>query len=215
MSKLVLCVCSNPTTGISYLSDKHIIESIMGTNLNYYFLSGNDEGNSFPNMPDMKFECVWFAGCNISSNLFSYNISEIIKRVQILANHLNSNGFVIFTEASGFKSSTNFSQIRHLQKASKYTNITIEELITLNNPVQDNIITPDEILCSNLYLYSLSKIWNYYFNEYEITDKKLIIYKQNIKQREYVDSLRTTIIGSLSGGYRKKQTKKTIRKLKH
>lgn len=215
MSKLVLCVCSNPNTGSSYLSDKHIIESIMGSNLNYKFLSGNDEGNSFPNMPDIIFDCVWFAGCNISSNLFSYNISEIIKRVQILANRLSHDGFVIFTETQEFKS--NPPRLIRLQHPSIYKNITIEELKNLGSSFQDNVITPDEILCSNLFLYSLSKIWNYYFDKQEITVNKnlYITYKKNIKQRVYVDSLRNTILRSLSGGYRRKQTKKTISKLKY
>ena len=101
-SKQILVVCSRLDGNDFNKSLNNNLKILFGLNPNYIFCDGREEDNRFPNCPngDIKYDFIWFAGCNLIQNVF--NGRNVLVALEKIRNSLKPNGYVVFTEVEGY-----------------------------------------------------------------------------------------------------------------
>ena len=101
-SKQILVVCSRLDGNDFNKSLNNNLKILFGANPIYRFCDGKRIDNSFPNCPngDIKYDFIWFAGCNLIQNLFNNENKLVV--LEKIRNSLKLNGYVVFTEVENY-----------------------------------------------------------------------------------------------------------------
>jgi hypothetical protein len=97
---LVVCTSINAIDFNEPLNQK--LKLLFGVSPIYVFCSGNSESEFFPNCPNnddtIKYDFIWFAGCNFIQDIFKTQYS-----IEKIKNILQPDGYIIFTESEYIK----------------------------------------------------------------------------------------------------------------
>jgi hypothetical protein len=97
---LVVCTSINAIDFNEPLNQK--LKLLFGVSPIYVFCSGNSESELFPNCPNnddtIKYDFIWFAGCNFIQDIFKTQYS-----IEKIKNILHPDGNIIFTESEYIK----------------------------------------------------------------------------------------------------------------
>jgi hypothetical protein len=102
-SKRVLVVCSNPNNPTSDFNDplNQRLRDAFGPDPEYEFCDKIINGCVFPDdlifLGKSNFDIIWFAGCNLITNIFSDN--HVFEKLNYL---MEPNGFIVFTETANY-----------------------------------------------------------------------------------------------------------------
>jgi hypothetical protein len=100
--KQVLVVCSRLDGNDFNKSLNNNLKKLFGVDPIYTFCDGRKLENKFPFCPnnDIKYDFIWFAGCNLIQSLFnSENKLVVIEKIK---NILKPNRYVVFTEVENY-----------------------------------------------------------------------------------------------------------------